>query len=69
MQSVPQVYHLTYRARGVAKRRQWQKQGGVTESLGKIRGYTFVKTTLDEYGTEALEEVQENYQKVMAEMF
>lgn len=49
--------------------REWKKQGGSTESLAKILGHTSVKTTLDEYGTEDLEEVQENYERMMAEMF
>lgn len=30
---------------------------------------TSVKTALDEYGTEDLEEVQENYERMMSEMF
>ena len=49
--------------------RNWKKQGGSTESLAKVLGHTSVKTTLDEYGTEDLEEVQSNYEKVMSEMF
>ena len=49
--------------------REWKKQGGPTESLSEILGHTSVKTTLDEYGTEDLEEVQENYERMMAEMF
>ena len=48
---------------------EWKKQGGPTESLSKILGHTSVKTALDEYGTEDLEEVQENYERMMGEMF
>lgn len=39
------------------------------ESLSKILGHTSVKTTLDEYGTETIDDVQENYNKAIAEMF
>ena len=49
--------------------REWKKQGGSIESLAKILGHTSVKTTLDEYGTEDIEEVQENYERVIGEMF
>ena len=49
--------------------REWKKQGGSIESLSKILGHTSVKTTLDEYGTEDIEQVQENYERVMSEMF
>ena len=38
--------------------RHWKKRGGSIESLSKILGHTSVKTTLDEYGTEDLQEVQ-----------
>jgi len=49
--------------------REWKKRGGSIESLSKILGHTSVKTTLDEYGTEDLETVEENYAKVLGEMF
>ena len=49
--------------------RQWKKQGGSTESLSKILRHTSIKTTLDEYGTEDLEDVQENYERMMGELF
>ena len=49
--------------------RLWKDSGRSIESLSKILGHTSVKTTLDEYGTEDLETVQENYNQVMAEMF
>lgn len=49
--------------------REWKKQGGSIESLAKILGHTSVKTTLDEYGTEDIEDVQENYERVVSEMF
>ena len=48
---------------------QWKKQGGSIESLAKILGHTSVKTTLDEYGTEHIQDVQANYEWVMGEMF
>jgi len=34
-----------------------------------ILGHTSIKTTLDEYGTEDLETVQENYERLMAEIY
>jgi len=37
--------------------------------LSKILGHTSIKTTLDEYGTEDLEAVQENYERMMTEIF
>ena len=49
--------------------REWKKQGGSIESLSKILGHTSVKTTLDEYGTEDIDQVQENYERVMSGMF
>ena len=49
--------------------RGWKKQRGSIETLSKILGHTSVKTTLDEYGTEDLEAVQANYERVMGEMF
>ena len=49
--------------------REWKRQAGSIETLSKILGHTSVKTTLDEYGTEDLNEVQENYEKVIEEMF
>lgn len=49
--------------------REWKKRGGSIESLSKILGHTSIKTTLDEYGTEDLEAVQENYQKLMSNIY
>jgi len=49
--------------------REWKKQKGSIETLSKILGHTSVKTTLDEYGTEDLDEVQANYERVIQEMF
>lgn len=45
--------------------REWKKRSGSIETLSKILGHSSVKTTLDEYGTEGLTDVQENYAKVM----
>ena len=42
--------------------------GGDAFSLQKILGHTSVKTTLDEYGTEDIDQVQENYERVMSGM-
>lgn len=49
--------------------REWKRQGGSIESLSKILGHTSVKTTLDEYSTEDLTQVQDNYRKIMQEVF
>jgi integrase/recombinase XerD len=49
--------------------REWKRRGGSIESLSKILGHTSIKTTLDEYGTEDLETVRENYSRVLQEMF
>lgn len=49
--------------------REWKKKGGSIETLSKILGHTSIKTTLDEYGTEDLEDVKENYKKIMEEIF
>ncbi len=49
--------------------REWKRQGGSIETLSKILGHTSVKTTLDEYGTEDLETVRENYARILASMF
>lgn len=49
--------------------REWKKRGGSIESLSKILGHTSIKTTLDEYGTEDLEDVRENYAKILQNMF
>lgn len=49
--------------------REWKKRGGSIESLSKILGHTSIKTTLDEYGTEDLETVRENYSRILQEMF
>ena len=49
--------------------RLWKDSGRSIESLSKILGHTSVKTTLDEYGTESLEDVQNNYTEAIAEMF
>ena len=49
--------------------REWKKRGGSIESLSKILGHTSVKTTLDEYGTEDLPTVSENYRKIISQVF
>jgi len=49
--------------------REWKKRGGSIESLSKILGHTSVKTTLDEYGTEDLAAVQENYKRLISDLY
>lgn len=45
--------------------REWKKRGGSIEGLSKVLGHTSVKTTLDEYGTMDLADVQEEYERLM----
>lgn len=49
--------------------RTWKDRGGSIESLAKILGHSSVATTMDLYGTESIDDVQENYEKVAAELF
>jgi len=49
--------------------REWKRHGGSIETLSKILGHTSVKTTLDEYGTEDLADVQDNYRKIIQQVF
>jgi integrase/recombinase XerD len=46
--------------------RTWKAQGGSIESLAKILGHSSTATTVDLYGTESIEDVQENYDRMMA---
>ena len=48
--------------------REWKRLGGSIETLSKILGHTSVKTTLDEYGTEDLEDVRRNYDSIINKM-
>ena len=49
--------------------RLWKKRGHSIESLANILGHSSVATTWDLYGTESIEDVQENYEAVMGEVF
>ena len=44
--------------------RNWKKAGGSIETLQKILGHKSIKTTMDLYGTESLNETKENYQLI-----
>jgi integrase len=46
--------------------RAWKSKGGSIESLAKILGHSSTATTVDLYGTESIDDVQENYDRVMA---
>ncbi len=48
--------------------RNWKARGGSIESLAKILGHSSTATTVDLYGTESIEDVQENYDRVMDEV-
>ncbi len=47
--------------------RTWKGKGGSIESLAKILGHSSTSTTVDLYGTESIDDVQDNYDRVMAE--
>ena len=50
--------------------RLWKKDHTRSiESLSKILGHTSIATTEDEYGTENIEDVQENYDEAIADMY
>lgn len=65
----PNYEHLTCHLFRHSFAREWKKRGGSIESLSKILGHTSIKTTLDEYGTEDLADVQDNYRKIMQDIF
>lgn len=46
--------------------RSWKMQGGSMESLAKILGHSSTATTIDLYGTESIDDVQDNYERVMS---
>ena len=48
--------------------RRWKAQGGSIESFAKILGHSSTATTVDLYGTESIEDVQANYDRVMLEV-
>jgi integrase/recombinase XerD len=45
--------------------RNWKVAGGSLESLQKILGHSSLKTTLDVYGTESVEDTESNYRSVI----
>lgn len=61
----PQYGHITCHLFRHSFAREWKKRNGSIESLAKILGHTSVKTTLDEYGTEGLEDVKANFQNII----
>lgn len=65
----PKYQHLTCHLFRHSFAREWKKRGGSIETLSKILGHTSIKTTLDEYGTEDLETIKENYAKVTQDLF
>jgi len=64
----PNYDHLTCHLFRHSFAREWKKRGGSIESLSKILGHTSVKTTLDVYGTETLQDVQENYKQLVKDL-
>lgn len=45
--------------------REWKKRGGDLESLSRILGHSSVAMTIDLYGTKSVEDLQEDYRRVM----
>lgn len=45
--------------------RQWKARGGDIETLSNILGHESSATTVDLYGTQSVEDMKENYRKVM----
>ena len=46
--------------------RSWKAKGGSIESLAKILGHSSTATTVDLYGTESIDDVQQNYDAILA---
>jgi len=57
----PKHHHINCHLFRHSFAREWKKQSGSIETLSKILGHTSVKTTLDEYGTEDISQVKDNY--------
>lgn len=45
--------------------RHWKQHGGDIESLSHILGHASSATTVDLYGTQSIDDVQTNYQRIM----
>lgn len=45
--------------------RQWKQRGGDIETLTNILGHASSATTVDLYGTQSVEDMKENYRRVM----
>lgn len=65
----PKYEHLTCHLFRHSFAREWKKRGGSIETLAKILGHSSVKTTLDEYGTENLEDIQDNYRRIIPQIY
>lgn len=61
----PKYRHLTCHLFRHSFARLWKARGGSIESLSKILGHESVRTTWDEYGSESLEDVRQNYAAIM----
>jgi len=49
--------------------RTWKSRGGSIESLAKILGHSSAATSMDLYGTESIDDVQENYERITGHIF
>lgn len=49
--------------------RAWKSKDGSIESLSKILGHSSTATTIDLYGTESMEDVHANYDRIAEEVF
>ncbi|MGP8321420.1 MAG: tyrosine-type recombinase/integrase [Methanosarcinaceae archaeon] len=49
--------------------RLWKEKQGSIETLSTVLGHQSVSTTWDEYGKESMEDIKNNYNKVIKQMF
>jgi len=48
--------------------RNWKNEQGSMESLQKLLGHASIRTTFDLYGTQSIDDVQENYERMVAKL-
>ena len=54
----PHPFHHTFT-------REWKKRGGDIESLSEVFGHRSVAMTIDLYGTKSVNDLHENYRRVV----
>lgn len=48
--------------------RNWKRAGGSMESLQKLLGHSSLRTTMDVYGTESLDETEQNFRALQGQL-